>query len=68
MFPAALINSTLYQMAEALPLVVIVSLVYAATRHEEARPILKHALHLGLWILGFMTVMFAVLWLISWWL
>ncbi len=51
----------------ALPLIVAISLVYAATRHEEMAPILGHALRVGLWITGFMAVVFAVLLLISWW-
>ena len=66
--PAPLLNGTLHQMTEALPLIVIISLVYAATRHEEPRPILGHALRLGLWILGFMAVVFVILWLLAWWL
>jgi multisubunit Na+/H+ antiporter MnhB subunit len=49
----------------ALPLIVAVSLVYAATRHEEMRPILRHSVRIGLWILGFMVAIFAVLLLIS---
>ena len=52
----------------ALPLIVAVSLVYAATRHEEAGPILVHAARIGIWIFGFMAVILAVLLLISWWL
>jgi hypothetical protein len=50
----------------ALPLIVAVSLVYAATRHEEMQPLLRHSVRIGLWILGFMAVIFAVLLLISW--
>jgi hypothetical protein len=49
----------------ALPLIVAVSLVYAATRHEEMRPILRHSVRIGLWILGFMAAIFGVLLLIS---
>ena len=50
----------------SLPLIVSISLVYSATRHEEAGPILRHALRLGLWITGFMAVVFAPLyWLAS---
>ncbi|MCP4641024.1 MAG: hypothetical protein GY851_11350 [bacterium] len=52
----------------ALPLVVAVSLVYSATRHEQMGPILGHALRIGVWIVGFMAVVFAVLLLLSWWL
>ena len=40
----------------ALPLIVSVSLVCAATRHEELGPILQHALRFGLWIVAFMVV------------
>ncbi len=50
----------------ALPLIVVVSLVYAATRHEDAVSILTHALRIGVWIVGFMLSVFAVLSLISW--
>lgn len=34
----------------ALPLIVAVSLVYAATRHEEAGPILAHAFRGAVWM------------------
>jgi hypothetical protein len=57
-----LINDLWY----ALPLVIVVSLVYAATRHEAMPPILLHALRIGGWILGFMAVVFVVLLLLSW--
>jgi len=50
----------------ALPLVVAISLVYAATRHELMWPILVHAWRIGIWILGFMSVVFVVLWLLEW--
>ena len=52
----------------ALPLIVAVSLVYAATRHEQAGPILLNATRIGIWILGFMSVILALLLLVSWWL
>ncbi|MCA9268094.1 MAG: hypothetical protein KDA41_06465 [Planctomycetales bacterium] len=52
----------------ALPLVVSVSLVYAATRHEEMSAVLKHAAHTAIWILGFMAIIFAVLYSFAWWL
>ncbi len=50
----------------ALPLIIAVSLVYAATRHEEMIPILAHAGRLALWIIGFMAAIFAVLFFVSW--
>ncbi len=52
----------------ALPLIVAVSLVYAATRHEDMGPILQHAVRIGAWIVGFMLIVFAVLWFINLWL
>ena len=50
----------------ALPLIVSVSLVYAATRHELMAPILQHALRVAIWIVGFMAVIFVVILLIAW--
>jgi hypothetical protein len=49
----------------ALPLVVAVSLVYAATRHESMQQIVRHAARVGAWIVGFMGVVLVVLALIS---
>ncbi len=50
----------------SLPLIVTVSLVYAATRHELMGPILSHAVRIGVWIVGFMMIVLAVLLTISW--
>jgi hypothetical protein len=50
-----------------LPLIISVSLVYGATRHELPRPILYHAWHTAVWMTVFMGSIFAVLWLLSWW-
>ncbi len=50
----------------AFPLVIAVSLVYSATRHEQAKPLFTHAVRIGIWIVGFMAVIFAVLSLVSW--
>lgn len=49
----------------AAPLIVAVSLVYAATRHEQMPEILSHTVRVGAWITGFMAVLFVLLWLIS---
>ena len=52
------------QLWYALPLLVSVSLVYAATRHEEMGPILQHAVRFGIWVVAFMVAVLAlVLWL-----
>ncbi|MDZ7615624.1 MAG: hypothetical protein U1E05_01385 [Patescibacteria group bacterium] len=65
MEPIALI-AQVNDMWYALPLIIAVSLVYAATRHEEMVSILTHAGRLALWIVGFMLGIFAILYLVSW--
>jgi hypothetical protein len=45
----------------ALPLVVSVSLVCAATRHELMRPILEHAARFAAWLIVFMVVFMVLL-------
>lgn len=50
----------------ALPLIVSVSLVCAATRHEEFGPILNHAVRFALWIGVFMGGVMALLTLLDW--
>jgi hypothetical protein len=50
----------------ALPIIISVSLVYSATRHEEMGPILNHAARFALWIVVFMAIVFAVLQSMSW--
>jgi hypothetical protein len=49
----------------ALPLIVSVSFVCAATRHEQVGPILNHAVRFGLWIVVFMAVVMGVLTLLE---
>jgi hypothetical protein len=51
----------------AVPIITSVSLVYAATRHEQLGPILVHAVRFAVWILVFMAIVFAVLQALSWW-
>ena len=53
------------QLWYAVPLVVSVSLVCAATRHEQIGPILNHAVRFGLWIVVFMAVVMGVLTLLE---
>ena len=58
---AAHINDLWY----ALPLIVAVSVVYSATRHEAMEAILSGALRIGAWITGFMAFFFVVLLVMS---
>ena len=67
--PMLLANSLLApQIWYILPLILSVSLVYGATRHELPRPILYHAWHTAVWMAVFMGGIIVVLWLVSWWL
>ena len=58
---------TVNQLWYLLPLMISVSLVYGATRHELAGPILHHAWKTALWMGAFMGVIFAILLILSWW-
>ena len=69
MFPhVALLAAGENQIWYLLPLVVAVSLVWSATRHEEMGLILRRALRAGLTILGLLAAAFVLLFLISRWL
>lgn len=50
----------------AAPLIVSVSLVYSATRHEETGPILQHAARFALWVLVFMAIVTIALSTMGW--
>lgn len=50
----------------AVPLITSVSLVYAATRHEEMGQILIHAFRFAIWILVFMAIVLAVIQFMTW--
>ncbi|MEM9364996.1 MAG: hypothetical protein AAGD07_03295 [Planctomycetota bacterium] len=49
-----------------LPLIVAISVVFGATRHEQTSEIIRHALHTGRWITGFMAIIFAALFVLDW--
>lgn len=55
------------QLWYVVPLILSVSLVYGATRHELFRPIMYHTWHTALWMVIFIGSIFAVLWLVSLW-
>jgi len=54
------------RMWYAVPLLVSVSLVCAATRHEEMGPILVHAARFAVWIIVFMAIVLGVIQLLTW--
>ena len=62
---AALFAVHINDLWYSLPLIVVVSLVYSATRHELPRPIAVGAVRMAAWIAGFMIIGFAILFAIS---
>lgn len=48
-----------------VPLLIAISLVYAATRHEDMQLIRHHALHTAYWITVFMGSIFLVLFILG---
>ncbi len=65
MFDPLLANGTML-LWYAIPIILSISLVYGATRHELLKPILMHAYHTAVWIVGFMLLIVAVLVAVSW--
>ena len=49
----------------SVPLIVVVSLVYAATRGERMNEIISNAVHTAVWIVGFLACVFAVFWIMT---
>lgn len=49
----------------AAPLVVVISLVYGATRHERLAEIINHSVRSMIWVVGFMAIIMGVIWLVS---
>jgi hypothetical protein len=47
-------------------LIVLVSLVYSATRYDQWGPIFWEALRWGLRLTGFLAAVAAVLWVLNW--
>ncbi len=53
------------QIWYSVPLILVISLVYGATRHEYLKEILIHALRAGIWLVGFLGIIFFVVWWVS---
>ena len=49
-----------------LPLIIAISLVFGATRHEDTGLILGRSFQTGRWITSFMAIIFVVLVVIGW--
>jgi hypothetical protein len=50
----------------AVPLITTVSLVCAATRHEDMNAILIHALRFAIWVVVFMAIVLGVIQFLTW--
>ncbi len=51
----------------SIPLIIVVSLVYGATRHEYLKEIFQNALRSAIWVVGFMTMIFVIIWVAGFW-
>ncbi|MCH2181835.1 MAG: hypothetical protein MK108_07510 [Mariniblastus sp.] len=51
----------------ALPLVIAISLVYGATRHEYMSDIVIQSYRSLIWVVGFMAIIFAIIFLAGFW-
>ncbi len=51
----------------AIPLVLVVSLVYGGTRHERLKDIIDQSIRTAIGLVGFMSAIFIVIWLIGFW-
>ena len=67
MFPLVIAALAAQQVWYLIPLTLAASLVWGATRHELPAPIIRHAVGTAGWILGFMGVLFLVLWVLNFW-
>ncbi|MEO0531048.1 MAG: hypothetical protein AAF266_10820 [Planctomycetota bacterium] len=56
-----LLLAEMNRLVYAPPLLVAVSMVYAATRHEDMGAILRHAASFGGWTVAFMVAVAAVI-------
>jgi hypothetical protein len=50
-----------------VPLVLVISLVFSATRHEHWQTIVLRAMRSATWSMVFLGIVFLVLLVISWW-
>jgi hypothetical protein len=65
-WPTLALAAGIARLWYAVPLITSVSLVCAATRHEQMGLILLHALRFGIWVLVFMGVVLAAIQFLTW--
>jgi hypothetical protein len=64
-FLAPLLATRLNELWYALPLIVAISVVYSGTRYERTDDILIGTFRSLAWIVTFMAIILAVLWLVG---
>ncbi len=50
------------QIWYAVPLIVVISLVYGGTRHEHLKEIVGHSVRAAIWLIVFLGIIFALVW------
>ena len=70
MIPIAtiILLSAIARIWYSLPLIVVVSLCYGATRHEQLREIAIYTVKTCIWVLGFMATIFLIVMLTGYWI
>ena len=66
-FTSVLLLGATPRIYYAIPLIVAISLVYGATRHENLKEILEHSIRSAVWVVGFMAIILAVIWIAGFW-
>ena len=61
LIPQLLLPLAIVNLWHAAPLIVSVSLVCAATRHELMAPIIRHAIRFSIWVMIFMGAFMGLL-------
>ncbi len=56
---ASILDSQLWY---ALPMMLVISLVYGATRHENLREIIRYSVSAFVWLFTFLAIIFVVVW------
>ena len=67
MMPEFLLSALTPRLFYDVPLEVVISLVYGATRHEYLPEILAHSLRSAIWVVGFMAIIFGLIWVVGFW-
>lgn len=50
------------QIWYSLPLILVISLVYGATRHEHLKEIISHSIRAAIWLAVFLGIIFVLVW------